>query len=207
MSSATYNWKLYWYMIFNLVWLQARQTGSSIKTKVLLGVMLIDTTVHQEILVKQALKVDVFTGGPSRGTAMAIRVSSSVSGSSQCRSGTAVGYLAISIDDLDACRRRGNNHRSGRHRHRPSRHNGSGGRPTRDTCVTHGGERATNDGMRLRHPGILAGRRKQVAAEQAPDAGDSGQPDTHELVCHVGHCLPPTATPWGTSSVCASSLN
>jgi hypothetical protein len=63
MSSATYNWKLYWYMIFNLVWLQARQTGSSIKTKVLLGVMLIDTTVHQEILVKQALKVDVFTGG------------------------------------------------------------------------------------------------------------------------------------------------
>src|SRR3954452_16995986 len=143
--------------------------------------------------------------GPSRGTAMAIRVSSSVSGSSQCRSGTAVGYLAISIDDLDACRRRGDNHRSGRHR--PSRHNGSGGRPTRDTCVTHGSERATNDGMRLRHPGILAGRRKQVAAEQAPDAGDSGQPDTHELVCHVGHCLPPTMTPWGTSSVCASSLN
>src|SRR4051794_4043791 len=43
-------------MIFNLVWLQARQTGSSIKTKVLLRVMLIDTTVHQEILVKQALK-------------------------------------------------------------------------------------------------------------------------------------------------------
>src|SRR4051812_9333757 len=36
--------------------LEARQTGSSIKTKVLLRVMLIDTTVHQEILVKQALR-------------------------------------------------------------------------------------------------------------------------------------------------------
>src|SRR4051812_9163658 len=58
MSSATYNYKLYWYMIFNLVWLQARQTGSSIKTKVLLRVMLIDTTVHQEILVKQALSAN-----------------------------------------------------------------------------------------------------------------------------------------------------
>ena len=42
-------------MIFNLVGLQARQTGSSIKTKVLLRVMLLDTTIHQDVLVKQAL--------------------------------------------------------------------------------------------------------------------------------------------------------
>ena len=42
-------------MIFNLVWLQARQTRSSIKTKVLLRVMLLDTTVHQDVLIKQAL--------------------------------------------------------------------------------------------------------------------------------------------------------
>ena len=43
-------------MIFNLVWLQARQTGSSIKTKVLLRVMLLDTTVHEDDLIKQALR-------------------------------------------------------------------------------------------------------------------------------------------------------
>jgi hypothetical protein len=45
-------------MIFNLVGLQARQTGSSIKTKVLLRVMLLDTTVHQDVLVKQSLSLD-----------------------------------------------------------------------------------------------------------------------------------------------------
>src|SRR4051812_18821389 len=43
-------------MIFNLIWLQARQTGSSIKTKVLLRIMLLDTTAHQDVLIKQALK-------------------------------------------------------------------------------------------------------------------------------------------------------
>ena len=44
-------------MIFNLVWLQARQTRSSIKTKVLLRVMLLDTTAHQDVLIKQALRI------------------------------------------------------------------------------------------------------------------------------------------------------
>ena len=53
MPSAAYNQKVYWYMIFNLVGLQARQTGSSIKTKVLLRVMLLDTTIYQDFLVKQ----------------------------------------------------------------------------------------------------------------------------------------------------------
>jgi hypothetical protein len=55
MPSTVYNYKLYYYMIFNLVGLQARQTGSSIKTKVLLRVMLLDTTAHQDVLIKQAL--------------------------------------------------------------------------------------------------------------------------------------------------------
>ena len=44
-------------MIFNLVGLQTRQTGSSIRTKVLLRAMLLDTTAHQEVLVKQALSL------------------------------------------------------------------------------------------------------------------------------------------------------
>src|SRR3954453_17894392 len=43
-------------MIFNLVWLPARQTGSSTRTKVLLRTMLRDTTVCEDDLVKQALK-------------------------------------------------------------------------------------------------------------------------------------------------------
>src|SRR4051812_44050237 len=43
-------------MIFNLVWLPARQTGSSTRTKVLLRIMLRDTTVCEDDLVKQALK-------------------------------------------------------------------------------------------------------------------------------------------------------
>src|SRR5687767_7458195 len=42
-------------MIFNLVWLPARQTGSSTRTKVLLRIMLRDTTVCEDDLVKQAL--------------------------------------------------------------------------------------------------------------------------------------------------------
>src|SRR4051812_16899017 len=42
-------------MIFNLVWLPARQTGSSTRTKVLLRTMLRDTTVCEDDLVKQAL--------------------------------------------------------------------------------------------------------------------------------------------------------
>src|SRR3954453_7407493 len=37
-------------MIFNLVWLPARQTGSSTRTKVLLRIMLRDTTVHLAVL-------------------------------------------------------------------------------------------------------------------------------------------------------------
>jgi NADPH:quinone reductase-like Zn-dependent oxidoreductase len=44
-------------MIFNLVGLKARQTGSSIRTKVLLRAMLLDTTAHQDVLIKQALTV------------------------------------------------------------------------------------------------------------------------------------------------------
>src|SRR5215217_2702160 len=44
-------------MIFNLVWLPARQTGSSIRTKVLLRIMLRDTTVCEDDLVKQALSL------------------------------------------------------------------------------------------------------------------------------------------------------
>jgi hypothetical protein len=43
-------------MIFNLAGLQARQTGSSTRTKVLLKIMLRDTTVCQDDLVKQALR-------------------------------------------------------------------------------------------------------------------------------------------------------
>src|SRR3954467_14570929 len=43
-------------MIFNLVWLPARQTGSSTRTKVLLRIMLRDTTVCEDDLVKQALR-------------------------------------------------------------------------------------------------------------------------------------------------------
>ena len=43
-------------MIFNPVGLQDRQTGSSIRTKVLLRTMLLDTTAHQDVLVKQALR-------------------------------------------------------------------------------------------------------------------------------------------------------
>src|SRR5687768_14556046 len=43
-------------MIFNLVWLPARQTGSSIRTKVLLRIMLRDTTVCEDDVVKQALR-------------------------------------------------------------------------------------------------------------------------------------------------------
>src|SRR3954468_3565905 len=44
-------------MIFNLVWLPARQTGSSTRTKVLLRIMLRDTTVCEDDLVKQALSL------------------------------------------------------------------------------------------------------------------------------------------------------
>jgi len=44
-------------MIFNLVWLPARQTGSSTRTKVLLRIMLRDTTACEDDLVKQALRV------------------------------------------------------------------------------------------------------------------------------------------------------
>src|SRR4051812_35002608 len=51
------NLEVYCDMIFNLAGLQARQTGSSIKTKVLLRVMLIDTTAHQDVLIKQALSL------------------------------------------------------------------------------------------------------------------------------------------------------
>src|SRR3954462_2458701 len=43
-------------MIFNLVGLKARQTRSSIRTKVLLRAMLLDTTAHQDVLIKQALR-------------------------------------------------------------------------------------------------------------------------------------------------------
>src|SRR5918995_4886101 len=43
-------------MIFNLVWLPARQTGSSTRTKVLLRIMIRDTTVCEDDLVKQALR-------------------------------------------------------------------------------------------------------------------------------------------------------
>ena len=43
-------------MIFNLVWLPARQTGSSTRTKVLLRIMLRDTTACEDDLVKQALR-------------------------------------------------------------------------------------------------------------------------------------------------------
>src|SRR5688572_24731191 len=43
-------------MIFNLAWLPARQTGSSTRTKVLLRIMLRDTMVCEDDLVKQALK-------------------------------------------------------------------------------------------------------------------------------------------------------
>src|SRR5215207_4413561 len=39
-------------MIFNLVWLPARQTGSSIRTKVLLRIMLRDTTVCEDDLAR-----------------------------------------------------------------------------------------------------------------------------------------------------------
>jgi hypothetical protein len=42
-------------MIFNLPGLQARQTGSSTRTKVLLRAMLLDTVVQQVLLIKQAL--------------------------------------------------------------------------------------------------------------------------------------------------------
>jgi len=44
-------------MIFNLVGLKARQTRSSIRTKVLLRAMLLDTTAHQDVLIKQALSL------------------------------------------------------------------------------------------------------------------------------------------------------
>ena len=44
-------------MIFNLVWLPARQTGSSTRTKVLLRIMLRDTTACEDDLVKQALRL------------------------------------------------------------------------------------------------------------------------------------------------------
>src|SRR4051812_36913165 len=46
-------------MIFNPVGLQARQTGSSIRMKVLLRTMLLDTTAHQDILIKQALRCSI----------------------------------------------------------------------------------------------------------------------------------------------------
>src|SRR3954453_9882160 len=49
-------------MIFNLVWLPARQTGSSTRTKVLLRIMLRDTTVCEDDLVKQALKATITAG-------------------------------------------------------------------------------------------------------------------------------------------------
>src|SRR5918994_290598 len=42
-------------MIFNLVWLPARQTGSSTRTKALFRIMLRDTMVREDELVKQAL--------------------------------------------------------------------------------------------------------------------------------------------------------
>src|SRR3954468_16561301 len=48
-------------MIFNLVWLPARQTGSSTRTKVLLRIMLRDTTVCEDDLVKQALTWTEYT--------------------------------------------------------------------------------------------------------------------------------------------------
>ena len=44
-------------MTFNLVWLPARQTGSSTRTKVLLRIMLRDTTACEDDLVKQALSL------------------------------------------------------------------------------------------------------------------------------------------------------
>src|SRR5215213_11786531 len=46
-------------MIFNLVWLPARQTGSSTRTKVLLRIMLRDTMVCEDNLVKQALTLQL----------------------------------------------------------------------------------------------------------------------------------------------------
>src|SRR5687768_1428122 len=52
-------------MIFNLVWLPARQTGSSTRTKVLLSIMLRDTTVCEDDLVKQALRACLTRWGPS----------------------------------------------------------------------------------------------------------------------------------------------
>ena len=42
-------------MIFNLVGLPSRQAGSSTRAIVLLRAMLIDTMVHQDFLIKQAL--------------------------------------------------------------------------------------------------------------------------------------------------------
>jgi hypothetical protein len=47
---------VYRYMIFNLVWLPARQIGSSTRTKILLGIMLRDTTVCEVDLVQAARK-------------------------------------------------------------------------------------------------------------------------------------------------------
>jgi transposase len=46
-------------MIFNLVGLQAQQTGSSTQTKVLLRAMLLHTTIHQDALIKQALRMGI----------------------------------------------------------------------------------------------------------------------------------------------------
>ena len=46
-------------MIFNLAGLQSRQAGSSTRAIVLLRAMLIDTTVHQDVLIKQALALQL----------------------------------------------------------------------------------------------------------------------------------------------------
>jgi hypothetical protein len=52
-------------MIFNLAGLQSRQAGSSTRAIVLLRAMLIDTTVHHDVLLKQALSVLFRTLEPS----------------------------------------------------------------------------------------------------------------------------------------------
>src|SRR5688572_4277859 len=46
-------------MILNLARVQSRQAGSSTRAIILLRAMLIDTTIHQDVLIKQALTAGV----------------------------------------------------------------------------------------------------------------------------------------------------
>src|SRR4051812_14396580 len=71
-------------MIFNPVWLPARQTGSRTRTKVLFRIMLHDTTACEDDLVKQALISTEFESGMKNPALRRGRCGDGEAGQGQC---------------------------------------------------------------------------------------------------------------------------